>query len=235
MTRFVDSIRLLPPGGSVKQIGLRLNRFPIRSPFLPPFPHRLIFVRHGETPYNAENRLQGQRDIPLGPRGRDQASAVGRTLRARIGSEIDRLDATDAFVASPLLRTRETMELARGAMGLAPDRYRLDPALKELTFGDWEGLTWPEVRARDPKGLATRRADKWDFVPPKGESYAMLAGRLSAWLHTVTADAFVVSHGGVARALMTLIAGVPGAVAASAPIVQGRAIVFEKGGYDWIG
>jgi broad specificity phosphatase PhoE len=199
------------------------------------FSHRLIFVRHGETPYNAENRLQGQRDVPLGARGRDQASAVGRTLRARIGAEIDRLEAADAFVASPLLRTRETMELARDAMGLSPKRYRLDPALRELTFGDWEGLTWPEVRALDPKGLAARRADKWTYVPPKGESYAMLAKRVRSWLETLTADAFVVSHGGVARALMTLIAGVPGALAADAPIVQGRALLFDKGGYNWIG
>ena len=199
------------------------------------FPHRLIFVRHGETPFNAENRLQGQRDVPLGPRGRDQARAVGRTLRARLGAEIDRLDAANAFVASPLQRTRETMELARDAMGFAPDRYRLDPALMELTFGAWEGLTWPEVRARDPKGVQMRHADKWDFAPPQGESYAMLARRVSRWLETVTADAFVVSHGGVARALMTLLAGVPGAVSADLPIAQGRAIVFEKGRYVWIG
>jgi broad specificity phosphatase PhoE len=199
------------------------------------FSHRLIFVRHGETPYNAENRLQGQRDIPLGQRGRDQASAVGRTLRARIGAEIDRLEAAEGFVASPLLRTRETMELARGAMDLKPVRYRLDPALKEITFGDWEGLTWPEVKARDPKGAAARHADKWNFAPPNGESYAMLTARVRGWLETVTADAFVVSHGGVARSLMTLIAGVPGPVAADAPIVQGRALVFANGACAWIG
>ena len=192
-------------------------------------------MRHGETPYNAENRLQGQRDIPLGARGRDQASAVGRTLRGKLGTEIDRLEAADAFVASPLQRTRETMELARDAMGLPSAGYRLDPALKELTFGDWEGLTWPEVRARDPNGAAARQADKWDFAPPKGESYAMLATRLKPWLATLTADAFVVSHGGVARALMTLIAGVPGSKAADAPIVQGRALVFDNGACDWIG
>jgi broad specificity phosphatase PhoE len=196
--------------------------------------YRLIFVRHGETPYNAENRLQGQRDIPLGPRGRDQARAVGRTLRARIGAEIDRLEAAEAFIASPLARARETMEIVRGSMGLAPARYRLDPRLKELTFGDWEGLTWPEANARDPKGVAARRADKWNFAPPNGESYAMLAARVLAWLETLTAEAFVVSHGGVARALMTLIAGMPGETAASEPIVQGRAMVFERGGYDWI-
>ncbi len=199
------------------------------------FAHRIIFVRHGETPYNAENRLQGQRDIPLAARGRDQARAVGRALRDRIGAEIDRLEAAQAFVASPLLRTRETMELARAAMGLTPAGYRLDPALVELTFGDWEGLTWPEVKARDPKGAAARRADKWDFAPPSGESYAMLAARLRGWLQSLSEDVFIVSHGGVARALMSLIAAVPHAVAADAPIIQGRALVFEKGRFAWIG
>jgi broad specificity phosphatase PhoE len=212
-----------------------MNPVVARGFVLIPFSHRLVFVRHGETPYNAENRLQGQRDVPLAARGRDQAIAIGRALRARIGAEIDRLEAADAFVASPLLRTRETMELARDAMGLSPERYRLDPALRELTFGDWEGLTWPEVKALDPNGVAARRADKWGYVPPKGESYAMLAKRVRVWLETLTADAFVVSHGGVARALMTIIAGVPDALAADAPIVQGRAMVFEKGGYGWIG
>jgi probable phosphoglycerate mutase len=127
------------------------------------------------------------------------------------------------------------MEIARAAMGLPPARYRLEPALVELTFGEWEGLTWTEVVARDPEGASARRADKWDFAPPGGESYAMLTERLRPWLASLSADAFVVSHGGVARALMTLLAGVPGDIAAEAPIVQGRAIVFDEGGYKWIG
>ena len=122
---------------------------------MPEFPHRLIFLRHGETAYNAENRLQGQLDIPLNARGREQARAVGRTLAARIGPEIDRLEAADAFIASPLERARETMEIARDAMGLPPGRYALDPVLKEISFGAWEGLTWPEIEARDPKGVRT--------------------------------------------------------------------------------
>ncbi|HME83984.1 MAG TPA: histidine phosphatase family protein [Roseiarcus sp.] len=200
-----------------------------------PFPFRLIFVRHGETSYNSENRLQGQRDIPLNPHGRDQASAIGKTLRARLGEEIDQLEAAGAFVASPLKRARETMELARAAMGLPPKRYRLDPALKELSFGEWEGLTWAEVKARAPKLVMARRADKWRFVPPGGESYAMLAERLKPWLASLAGDAFIVAHGGVARAFMTLIAGVPPEIAAEAPIAQGRAIVFDKGGYQWFG
>ena len=87
---------------------------------MPEFPYRLIFVRHGETAYNAENRLQGQLDIPLNARGREQARAVGQTLAARIGSEIEVLEAAGAFIASPLERARETMEIARDAMGLPP-------------------------------------------------------------------------------------------------------------------
>jgi broad specificity phosphatase PhoE len=202
---------------------------------VPEFSRRIIFVRHGETAYNAESRLQGQRDIPLNARGREQARAIGGTLRSLLGPEIDRLDEAQAFVASPLERARETMEIARDAMGLTPKRYRLDPVLKELSFGVWEGLTWSEIEVKDARALRARREDRWAFVPEDGESYAMLADRLRPWLDGLSEHAFVISHGGVARVLMALIAGVPPANAVHAPIIQGRAIVFENGGYRWIG
>ena len=202
---------------------------------MPEFPHRLIFVRHGETTYNAEGRLQGQLDTPLNARGRGQARAVGGTLRSLLGSEIDRLDEAQAFFASPLKRARETMDIARDAMGLKPGRYHLDPVLKELSFGVWEGLTWPEIEVKDAKGLRARREDRWAFVPEGGESYAMLAERLRPWLDTLREHAFVISHGGVAQVLMALIAGIPPAKAVDAPIIQGRAIVFENGSCHWIG
>ena len=201
---------------------------------MPEFPHRLIFVRHGETAYNAENRLQGQLDIPLNARGREQARAVGQTLGARIGSEIEALEAAGAFIASPLKRARETMEIARDAMGLLPSRYRLDPVLKELNFGIWEGMTWREVEGRYPRDLEARKRDRWNFAPQGGESYAMLAKRVGSWLEGLTGDVFVVSHGGVARALMSLIAGVAPAKAAEAPITQGRSLCFENGACRWI-
>jgi broad specificity phosphatase PhoE len=99
--------------------------------------HRLIFIRHGETDWNVEGRLQGQHDIPLNGRGRDQAASAGREARKYIARE----GLTDLrYVASPLTRTRDTMELARGAMGLDPKDYALDPRLMELSFGRWEGL-----------------------------------------------------------------------------------------------
>jgi broad specificity phosphatase PhoE len=199
------------------------------------FPHRLIFVRHGETAYNAENRLQGQLDIPLNARGREQARTIGGTLRRLVGGEVDRLEEAQAFFASPLERARETMEIARDAMGLTPKRYRLDPVLKEMSFGVWEGLTWSEIESKDPKGLRARREHRWAFVPEGGESYAMLADRLRPWIDSLNEHAFVISHGGVARVLMALIAGIPPAKAVRTPIIQGRAIVFENGGCRWIG
>jgi broad specificity phosphatase PhoE len=201
---------------------------------VPEFPHRLVFVRHGETAYNAENRLQGQLDIPLNARGREQARAVGQTLGARIGSEIAALEAAGAFIASPLKRARETIEIARDAMGLPPSRYQLDPVLKELSFGVWEGMTWREVEGRYPRDLEERKRDRWSFAPQGGESYAMLAKRVGSWLDGLTGDVLVVSHGGVARALMSLIAGVAPAKAAEAPITQGRALCFENGACRWI-
>jgi broad specificity phosphatase PhoE len=197
--------------------------------------HRLLFIRHGETDFNRDGRLQGQQDIALNAKGREQANAVGRTLRKRIGPEIDRLEAAHAFVASPLIRTRQTLELARAGMGLPPTDYALSDDLKELTFGDWERLTWAEVEALDPRAAAARARDKWNFVPPNGESYAGLALRLTPWLEAIDRDLFVASHGGVARALMHLVAGVAPDIAAEVSIHQGRAIAFAEGRFRWLG
>ena len=72
------------------------------------------------------------------------------------------------YVASPMLRTRETMERLREAIGLYPDYYRLDDRLVELTFGSWEGMTWKEVRKHEPQLAALREHDKWNYAPPGG-------------------------------------------------------------------
>ena len=193
--------------------------------------HRLIFIRHGETDWNAEARLQGQKDIPINGRGRDQAASAGRSARDWIGRE--RLG-TLRVVASPLGRTRETMEIARRAMGLEPGPYDLDERLLELSFGRWEGLTWPEVKAVDPWAARAREGGKWHFQPPGGESYAMLADRLRPWLATISRETLVVSHGGVARVLMALIGGVSTAQAPMADIHQGRVLIFETGSCHWL-
>jgi broad specificity phosphatase PhoE len=188
----------------------------------------IYFVRHGETDWNAAARLQGQQDIPLNDLGRVQAEEAGRRL-SRLVERCQDLD----YVASPMDRTRETMERLRVAIGLEPTGYRLDGRLVELTFGEWEGLTWKELRRRHPEAAAARQRDKWGYVPPRGESYAMLAERVRPVLQDLTRDTVMVSHGGVARALLALVGGVPAREAASVDIWQGRVLVISGPHHRW--
>jgi probable phosphoglycerate mutase len=190
----------------------------------------LYFVRHGETDWNAEGRLQGQTEIPLNPLGQRQADGVGQVLR-EMGATVDHLP----FIGSPMVRARETMERLRRSMGLDPAGYVTDDRLKELSFGEWEGLTWKDVRRTAPGGAARREADKWGFVPPGGESYAMLSERVGAWLEEQRGDAVVVAHGGVARALLHLITGLSPEVAPVMDIWQGRVLLIREGTARWNG
>ncbi|WP_292201188.1 histidine phosphatase family protein, partial [Mesorhizobium sp.] len=139
----------------------------------------LVYIaRHGQTQWNAEGRLQGQADTDINELGREQATQNGRRLADLIGNAAD-FD----FVASPMRRTRETMELMRAAMGLDPLAYRTDPRLVELSFGDWQGFTFAELEKRVPGSTKSRRAAKWDFQPPGegAESYEMLLERIKPW------------------------------------------------------
>ncbi|MCB8820244.1 histidine phosphatase family protein [Microvirga rosea] len=189
----------------------------------------IYFIRHGETDWNVEGRLQGQRDIPLNDVGRVQAEEAGRRLQALV-PHVEDLD----YVASPMLRTRETMERMREAMGLYPDYYRLDERLIELTFGAWEGLTWKEVRKLEPQLAALRERDKWNYAPPGGgESYAMLADRVRPILDGLTRDTALVAHGGVARAFLAVACGVSTRHAASIDIWQGKILVIEGRNHRW--
>jgi len=191
---------------------------------------RLIFIRHGETDWNREGRLQGQRDIPLNAKGRDQALGAGRLLQPRLPGT-----APVRFFASPLARARETMRLVRHASGLDPtDGFGIDDRLRELTFGAWEGLTWREVRHSDPLAAERRRLDKWHFIPPQGESYAMLRQRVEPWLKALNGHVVVVAHGGIARVLLVVLGRVSPADAASAVIHQGRLLAFDGQAFEWI-
>jgi broad specificity phosphatase PhoE len=194
-----------------------------------PLAFPLCIVRHGETDWNVEGRLQGQQDIRLNGRGRDQAASVGRLLK-RDYPDILSFD----FVSSPLIRAQDTMRLMRGEMGLDPEAYGLDERLKELTFGSWEGFTWSEMRARDAAASAAREADKWGYQPPGGESYAMLSERIAGWLADLKQPTLAVTHGGVARVLLGLVAGVAQEELPRRDIVQGRALLFTGEKARWI-
>jgi len=190
----------------------------------------IYFIRHGETDWNLEGRLQGQKDIPLNDLGRVQAEEAGRRLQALCPHHEDL-----AYVASPMRRTRETMEILRKAAGLHPEGYRLDERLVEITFGAWEGMTWKEVRRAEPQLAALRERDKWNYVPPGGgESYAMLVDRIRPVLDDLTRDTVVVAHGGVARAFLSIRCGISSRQAASMDIWQGKVLVFEGRNHRWV-
>ncbi len=191
--------------------------------------HTLYFVRHGETEWNAQKRLLGHKDIPLNEAGRRQAADAGSCL-AWLNAEPIRLD----FISGPLVRTRETMEILRGALGLEPTSYRKDDRLKEIDFGQWEGLTWDQIRETDKSRYQLRETDPMGFTMPDGESYSMLCERLSGFLETITRDSVIVSHGGVCRAILALLAGVAPSVAPKLDIPQNRVLILRGGRFAWL-
>jgi probable phosphoglycerate mutase len=185
----------------------------------------LYFVRHGETDFNVAQRLQGRSETHLNDRGRRQAQEYCGALRDLFTRD-GRAPADYAYVSSPLVRARETMELLRKSLGLDPANYDIDARLAEIAYGMWEGLTLQEVEAHDPGVLERRERDKWDFAAPGGESYRQVAARVSAWYATVMRDTVVVAHGGVARVLMANFHILPDEAATHADISHGAVYVF---------
>lgn len=190
----------------------------------------LYYVRHGETDWNVAQRYQGQRDIPLNTNGRTQAARNGRILLEKLGPEAEALD----FVASPLARARETMEIARREMGLAPHAYRVDTRLSEINYGHWEGQYWHELPNTDPEGFAARAADLWSWQPKGGESYGMLSDRVALWLADMKRDAVVVSHGGVSRAMRGIVLKLTSADIFRLEVPQDKVLVIRDGTASWL-
>jgi broad specificity phosphatase PhoE len=186
----------------------------------------VYYIRHGETDWNVEGRLQGHQDIPLNARGRSQAARCGEILRDLFGRE-GRDPAVLDYVSSPLGRARQTMELARPALGIGAQGYRVEPRLMEICFGEWEGFTIAQLRSRDPEEVALREHDKWHFVAPGGESYETVAGRVRDWYDSLRRDTVVTAHGGTARGLMASLGIAKPAAAPLIDIEQGVVYVFQ--------
>lgn len=189
----------------------------------------LYLIRHGETDWNAQKRLQGRKDIPLNALGRRQAAEAGLCLKWLLG-EPSQLD----FVASPLLRTRETMSILRECMGLPAQDYRHDQRLLEIDFGDWEGLTWPQIEAQQPELYRTREADPVGFIVPNGENYPMVFERVASALESLQRDTVVVAHAGVLRAVLALHGGVDAQRIPHLDIPQGKVLVLRESEFVWL-
>ncbi|MGH8107665.1 MAG: histidine phosphatase family protein [Arenimonas sp.] len=167
---------------------------------------KILLARHGETPWNAEGRYQGQIDIPLSDNGIRQAKLLGERLHD--------VSITKA-VASPLSRARVTAELALGDKRAA--MLQFDQGLKEIAHGDWEGLLANEIRERDPQRLLAWRELPESVLMPGdgGENLQMVFDR--AWPAFARAceglkdddTLLVVAHDAVNRVLLCKILGLP--------------------------
>jgi broad specificity phosphatase PhoE len=186
----------------------------------------VYYIRHGETDWNVEGRLQGHQDIPLNARGRSQAARCGEILRDLFDRECRDPAALD-YVSSPLGRARQTMELTRSTLGLDTQSYRIEPRLIEICFGEWEGRTIAQLRSRDPERVALRERDKWHFVAPDGESYETVARRVRDWYDSLRRDTVVTAHGGTARGLIAHLGIAKPAAAPLIDIEQGVVYVFQ--------
>jgi len=167
---------------------------------------RVLLARHGETPWNAEGRYQGQIDIPLSPLGERQAALLALRL-----AEVPITRA----VASPLSRARRTAEIALGASRAA--MLRLDPELMEIGHGHWEGKLASEIRVEDGERLAAWREgpDTVQMPGPGGESLPGVLER--AWRGFARAceglgdddTLLLVAHDAVNRVILCKLLGIP--------------------------
>jgi probable phosphoglycerate mutase len=188
----------------------------------------IYYVRHGETSWNAEGRLQGTQDTALNDLGGRQAVQAGRILADLLARD-GRDKAQIPYLSSPQLRARTTMELMRGALNLPPHCYTTDDRLREIGYGRWEGSTLAEMQAADPVFFAKRLADKWRVAPEGGETYEAVQRRMRDWYDSVRGDTVVAAHGGTARALMVALGFETPESASDLPIAQGAVYVFGDG------
>ena len=153
-------------------------------------PTRIIAIRHGETAWNADTRIQGQIDIPLSDVGRRQAALLGQALAD---------EPVTAIYASDLLRAWETAEFLGRAVDIA---LTPETALRERCFGEFEGKTFAEIEVQLPEQSQRWRKRDPDFTPAGGESLLTLRERVVAAAARLAADhpgelIAMVAHGGV--------------------------------------
>ncbi len=172
--------------------------------------NEIVLVRHGETEWSRTGRHTGRTDVPLSARGRRQAEAIGSALRGRRFSRV---------LTSPLTRAADTCRLA--GLGEAAERR---PELAEWDYGDYEGLTTPEIRTTRPGWTI------WNDVVPGGETINQVEARadgMVADLREMTGDVAVFGHGHFLRVLTARWLGLPAA--------DGRLFILDPGTISILG
>jgi broad specificity phosphatase PhoE len=160
------------------------------------------FVRHGETAWNAEERLCGSTDVPLSDVGRRQAHLLGLRFQPIW---------VEALYSSPLGRALETAQLIGEAIGREPV---VDPRLAELNYGAWEGRLFEEIKRTSPAIYGAWDADPANVAPPEGETGVHLIERVTPFMADLaqrhrSGNVVVVCHKTVCRLLACHIMGTP--------------------------
>ena len=190
-------------------------------------PRRVLLLRHGRTEWNASGRFQGQLDSPLDLIGKAQAAGAAVAVAPM---------RPDAIVSSDLSRTADTANAVAAEVGLS---VSLDPRLREINLGEWEGLTRAEARARFPTEYASWQAGS-DERRGGGETYAEVGARASECiverLDELGPGALLVAvtHGGTARATIgTLLGFDPDLYWRLAPLGNCRWSLLSDMGRGW--
>lgn len=157
--------------------------------------NRFGLIRHGQTLWNAEKRIQGQRNSPLSEGGREMARTWGAQLATR---------PWDRMLMSDLGRAQETGQLMNATLQLPLCN---DVRLREQEWGDWSGWRLPDLRIRQQQALQQQEERGWDFRPPGGESRTEVLARcedalLSAHRRWPGENILVVCHEGIIKCLL---------------------------------
>lgn len=158
-------------------------------------------VRHGQTAFNAEGRIQGAKDSPLTALGEEQGRRLGQMLGRIAPKEV-------RIIASPLGRTQHTARIIREHGGFASP-IETDARLAEISLGEWDGMLKDDIRERVPDYDAGPNRWSWFFNAPGGDSWDALNTRLQSWLEeAVVTDhpIIAISHGVSGRILRGLFA-----------------------------
>ena len=168
---------------------------------------RIIYVRHGQTEWNAQFRYQGKANIPLNEKGKAEARLLGERLKSWTHCRI---------YSSPLVRAAETARIIAGFMNPAPP-VKLVEDMVEMDFGNWESHSVLDVMKKDPVLYSAWREDPSSVTPLGGETFESVKSRVKRALEGIFEDAdgdiLVVCHGGTIRAALTVLFDIPSSMA----------------------